>query len=137
MSELASGLRKLGVVLDSQEMIAFRDTIDEDGDFLVSYVEFTSSVRRRRDIVKRNRHPASQAWYALMTMASGKDPAEWQGSMARMFEEFDRNGDGALDAQEVSWTCPLGLALLDLPSWTCPLGLSNLLDKLPPLFASP
>jgi len=107
VSELAAGLKSFGVAMTSEQLVAFRDDLDTDGDFRISKSEFEEGIKARKEgrllspaIRSAKQRWADEAWAAVVA-AAADDPATWEASIADLFGVLDTDASGSIDPREL------------------------------------
>jgi Ca2+-binding EF-hand superfamily protein len=94
-SELAAGIRRLGVQLSPNELLALRDELDVNFAGKVSRNEFRAAMELRRPGVGKD----VSLWVSILALISD-EAGEWQSSVEAMFAGFDEDGDGQITVLE-------------------------------------
>lgn len=104
--ELAEALHKVGISLSQSELLAFRGDLDFDGDGAISLDEFLMAARihiRSADAqagFSGEKKVIDDAWEKILTGATSVK--QWARKVEQFFLKADRDGNGKIDAQELS-----------------------------------
>ena len=106
VAELAAGFKNLGIFLTKEQVIAFKEDIDSDGDGLISESEFLTAVRSRIKVAQAatSRDPVvrqvEEAWQQLLKAAVAS-PLGWKKMAETVYLEFDHDASGDISVEEL------------------------------------
>ncbi len=91
-------MKRLGVNLPQRQLVAFRDSIDANGDGEISLMEFKEAVKKRR--LEYRERLVKESWAVFLDfLATDHGVAE---SIEGLFSMADADGNGSLDIAELA-----------------------------------